>query len=554
MSSGDPCIVIVSHGHRELLLDEFGRYQRDYDVTAATSVAEANELAGERASAKQHVALFVIDVDLPDADALTAADKFRHSLPTARRIVVSHRDRFLDAAVEMRGGVARAQIDAYLLMPQGKRDEEFHTAITETLSEWANTTVKPEVEIVKLIGHRKDPLTRSISDLLSRAGFPHGIHLPTSPDGRDVIDQYRRRYNGDPELPVLYSTIRDILTSPKSTADVATYLSGRVDELPSETVMDVAIVGAGPAGLAAAVYAASEGLLTAVIEAEIVGGQAGTSSMIRNYLGFPRGISGMRLAQRANQQAVRFGANFFNGTRATGIAVTNDSLTLHTTRGDVRARSIVLAPGVDYRRLEVDSVESFVGRGVYYGSAMTAAREMTGQNVIVVGGGNSAGQAALHLARFARHVTILIRRNDLSATMSQYLIDEIALAPRIDVVGNSHIVAGEGDSWLSHVEIADLGGDRHRHEVAGVFLLLGAVAHTDWLPDTVARDAAGFVCTGRDVPAARWDGDLPPTNLATSMPGVFAVGDVRAGSMKRVAAATGEGASVVPLIHAWLAD
>jgi thioredoxin reductase (NADPH) len=320
--------------------------------------------------------------------------------------------------------------------------------------------------------------------------------------------------------------------------------------------MDLCIVGAGPAGLAAAVYGASEGLTTVVVEAEAVGGQAGTSSMIRNYLGFPRGISGMRLAQRARNQAIRFGTRFFTGWEVGGISSEGDPPghhVVHTDGGDVRARAVVIASGVAYRKLRAPGIDDLTGRGVFYGSAMTAAREMEGYDVVVVGGGNSAGQAAIHLARFAKSVTIMVRRAGLEQTMSSYLINEIQWNPRVSVASRCEVAAAGGDGRLEWLDVKDCDTDEvMRRNAEGLFLLLGAEPQCDWLPGAVARDDRGFVLTGRDVPKSLWADGLPPESLETSLPGVFAVGDIRAGSMKRVAAASGEGSSVVPLVHAWL--
>jgi thioredoxin reductase (NADPH) len=278
--------------------------------------------------------------------------------------------------------------------------------------------------------------------------------------------------------------------------------------------------------------------------------------MIRNYLGFPRGISGMRLAQRARNQAIRFGTRFFTGWEVTsfGPCEHGDHHVVRTDGGEIHSRTVVVATGVAYRKLGVESVESLVGQGVAYGSVMSAAREAEGQDVVVVGGGNSAGQAAIHLSRFARSVTILVRRPRLEETMSQYLVGEIAFNGRISVRPCSEIVDGGGvDGRLGWLDVRDTAtGGVERISAEGLFLLLGAEPHCDWLPPEVARDAHGFVLTGRDVPAAEWVDGLPPASLATTVPGVFAVGDVRAGSMKRVAAASGEGASVVPLVHTWL--
>jgi len=351
------------------------------------------------------------------------------------------------------------------------------------------------------------------------------------------------------------------MTAP-TTRDLATALGIDLWGLSDDSRCDLLVVGAGPAGLAAAVYASSEGLTTVVLESEAIGGQAGTSSMIRNYLGFPRGISGMRLAQRARNQAVRFGTDFYSGWPVTSLlpgtpgadGVPTPHL-LCTDGGDVHARAVVISTGVTYRRLGVPAIERLTGLGVNYGSAMTAAREMEGADVIVVGGGNSAGQAAIHLARFARSVTILVRRQTLAETMSRYLVDEIAYNPRITVQNCSEVVdGGPGDDgrlgWVIVRDTTD--GTEERRSARGLFLLIGAAPHCDWLPDEVARDGRGFVLTGRDVPPERWRDGLPPESLETTVRGVFAVGDIRAGSMKRVAAASGEGASVVPLVHAWL--
>ncbi len=338
--------------------------------------------------------------------------------------------------------------------------------------------------------------------------------------------------------------------------DVAISVYGAPTEIDIDRVVDVAIVGGGPAGLAAAVYAASEGLSTIILEAEAIGGQAGTSSMIRNYLGFPRGISGMRLAQRARNQALRFGARFFTGQVVDEMRVgaPGQPHVLCTESGEVRARSVVISSGVAYRKLRVESLDELTGAGVHYGAAMSAAREMEGRDVYVVGGGNSAGQAAVHLARFARSVTIVVRRADLAETMSQYLISEIELNHRISVRPATRVVDGGGEGRLEWLELEHVeSGGRERVEAGGLFLLLGAEPHCEWIPTEVVRDENGFVVTGRDVPKHQWVDGLPPENLATSVPGIYAAGDVRSGSMKRVASASGEGASVVPLVHAYLA-
>jgi thioredoxin reductase (NADPH) len=278
--------------------------------------------------------------------------------------------------------------------------------------------------------------------------------------------------------------------------------------------------------------------------------------MIRNYLGFPRGISGMRLALRARNQAIRFGTRFLTGWEVTGLEPGRDGEphVLHCDDDQVRARTVLLSSGVAYRKLGVPSLEELVGNGVNYGAAMTAGREMEGYDVVVVGGGNSAGQAALHLCRFAQSVTIVVRRPSLEETMSDYLIKEIGYQERIEVLPCTRVVDGGGEGTLEWLTLEDINtGEQTRKGARGLFLLLGAEPRCDWLPSELARDKNSFILTGRDVPREQWLDGLPPANLATTIPGIFAAGDIRSGSMKRVAAASGEGASVVPLVHAFLA-
>jgi thioredoxin reductase (NADPH) len=547
-----PVILLVSEENADYLLDEFGRYARDYDLRTAHSAAESGQEVKSLPSGKQ-LALVVTESVLPDMDVLETFHRLRKYVPTCRRVVAAHWSRFREDAERLRPGLAKGKYDAYLLMPRGQRDEEFHTAICELLSDWNQTVATPLVETIRLVSPTSDGLTLAVRDFLDRIGMPHLVHHPDSVVGREILAKLNDS-GGEQAYPVVEQWNGEPY-SVTSVRDVAISIYGRPDQIDVDSVADLVIVGAGPAGLAASVYAASEGLGTVAIEAEAIGGQAGTSSMIRNYLGFPRGISGMRLAQRARNQAIRFGTQFFTGWPATGLEVGRDGAphVVCTEGGDVRARAVVIASGVSYRKLGVEAIDGMVGSGVNYGAAMTAAREMEGTDVFVVGGGNSAGQAAIHLSRFARSVTILVRRPDLSATMSSYLIGEIEFNPRISVEGCRQVVDGGGDGRLEWIEVEDTtNGRRTRREAGGLFLLLGAIAHCDWVPHEVARDPNGFVLTGRDVPSTAWRDGLPPENLETTVPGIFAVGDIRAGSMKRVASASGEGASVVPLVHSWL--
>ncbi|MEI2715744.1 MAG: FAD-dependent oxidoreductase [Candidatus Nanopelagicales bacterium] len=550
MSESAPAIILVGNSHSARLLEEFGRYANDYDVRWVATATDADVLAQELVGQGRQVALFVAESVLTDAAVTDALDSWRRIVPTARRVVVVHRTRVLADRESLVRDLATNHVDALLLIPQGKRDEEFHSAISDLLSDWGSTVAGPEAEWVQIVATGDEPVTVELRQFLDRSGYPYKVYAPGSFTGRALLALMRSS-----ELPIVKTPVTGTLFVPTSAADLAAEIYGRPDELPEGTVLDLVIVGAGPAGLAAAVYGASEGLRTMAVESDAVGGQAGTSSRIRNYLGFERGISGMRLAQRALSQAMTFGAWFFVGSGAASITVgrSGEPHVVHTERGPVTARAVVIATGMDYRRLEVPDVEALVGQGVYYGSAVSAAREMEGRNVIVVGGGNSAGQSALHLARFAESVTIVVRRPSLEETMSQYLIDEIAANPRVRLRTSAQIVGGGAQDRLRYLDIKDLAtGTVDRHEVDGLFLLLGADPHCGWLPDEIALDDHGFVVTGRDVPVDGWIDGVPPDELATSVPGIFAVGDVRSGSMKRVASAVGEGASVIPMVHRWL--
>ncbi|GAA4809874.1 FAD-dependent oxidoreductase [Nocardioides caeni] len=557
----DPVIVLVSASELPVLEQQFRRYRDDYDVRPAASAAEATAILQRARSAGQPVALLVTDSQLPDENVLQALHDWRSLVPTARRIVAIPISRFAEDTEALRPYLAKGKFDTYLVLPQGRRDEEFHYAVVELLSDWGATVAASEIDSVRIISPAATPLALAVRDFLDRIGFPHRTYPPDSPQGEQARQLYAREHDSELSYPLVHLSSRPFadrpVIAPRSVRELSALMYGRPSDIDCAAVVDLAVVGAGPAGLAAAVYGASEGLNTVVLEQEVIGGQAGTSSMIRNYLGFPRGISGMRLGQRARTQAIRFGARFFTGWPVVELRPGVDGAphTLITEGGKVHARAVIVASGVAYRRLGVEPLEDLVGAGVNYGAAMTAAREMEDRDVYVVGGGNSAGQAAVHLARFARSVTILIRREDLAATMSTYLIDELEWNPRIQVRACTEIIDGGPDEsgqlgWLQLCDVRTR--EEERVPAGGLFLLIGAAPHCDWLGDEVRRDEHGFVLTGRDVPTECWIDGLPPESLTTCVPGVFAAGDIRSGSMKRVAAASGEGASAVSLVHGYL--
>jgi thioredoxin reductase (NADPH) len=546
----DPTIVLVCPSYADELRAPFRRYVAEYDLRIVTDPLAVTAVLEQVRAGGGQVALIVAESRMPDVELAEVFGDWHAVAPTARRLVVAHVQHFLVDGPLLRADLAKGSFDAYLLLPRGVRDEEFHHAVTDLLSDWGSTSVEALVETVRIIAPAPDARTVAIGDYLYRMGMPARLFPPDSPEGREVL----ALVPGEPTFPVVRVLDRAPLQGP-TVRQVAVSIHGRPADIDVDDVVDLAIVGAGPGGLAAAVYGASEGLQTVVLEAEAIGGQAGTSSMIRNYLGFPRGISGMRLAQRARTQALRFGTRFFTGWPVTAIApgADGDPHVLHTGGGSVRARAVVIAQGVTYRRLGVAAVEELVGRGVFYGAALTASRSLEGADAYVVGGGNSAGQAALHLARFADSVTVVIRRSDLSQTMSDYLVGEIMHHPRVQVRAEAEVVDAHGDPDLDSITILDRStGRRTEHPARGLFLLLGADPDCSWLPADIRLDERGFVLTGAGVPASSWVDGAPPAPLATSCPGIFAVGDVRAASMKRVASAAGEGASVVPLVHRWL--
>ncbi|MCW2790369.1 MAG: response regulator [Aeromicrobium sp.] len=542
-----PVILLVAGGwSHDVLVDEFtSRYSRDYDVRVVTDVLTVTDVAAQIIAGGQPIALIGVDFGL-EINAIDVLDVLRNVAPSSRRIVLVKMGSFQRALDELRLALAVGRLDTYLLIPQGPRDEEFHTAIAEYLSEWATSTSTPEVAGVRIVDDGNQLEVAGIRDFLDRMGAPWTRYHPDSPVGREILAEVGE----DAPLPIVSAFSRPPLAGATDRLVASTFYGSPAD-LGEDYVADLLIVGAGPAGLAAAVYGASEGLRTVILESEAVGGQAGTSSMIRNYLGFPRGVSGMRLAFRARLQATRFGARIFTGRSVEGLRV-GDLHEIAYDGGVIRARSVLVACGVDYRRLGVPALEELVGRGVHYGAASSVAREMEGRDVFIVGGGNSAGQAAVHLARFARAVTIIVRRASLEETMSAYLVEEIRTHRAIHVRTGSRIVDGGGDARLQWIDL-ESAGSVERLDADGLFLLLGAEPGCDWLPAEVSRDERGFVLTGRDIPRAAWRDGLPPAPLETAVPGIFAAGDVRAGSMKRVASASGEGAGAVSQVHAHLA-
>lgn len=548
-----PVILLVTHQDRQVIEAEFrARYDRDYAIEVVQTGQDALERAQQLSSSSAQLAMVAAEFNLPDTTAIQLLRHMQVVTPTSRRVALVGMDGFLHHLEELKQATLERDLDTFLGIPRGPRDEEFHTALIELLSEWGWSVARPVISAVDIISDEPTPTTAAIRDMLERMGLPTRLLSLDDEDAQAVLEEA-----GPGAALPLVRTFNGTVIRAATARSVGRQLYGAYDEIPEGEIADVLVIGAGPAGLAAAVYAASEGLSTIVLEEDAIGGQAGSSSMIRNYLGFPRGISGMRLTQRSRVQAGRFGARFYTGRPVSAVepGPCDEPEHHHVVVDDthVCARTVVLATGVAYRRLDIDSVDDWIGLGVHYGAATSMAREMKDKDVYVVGGGNSAGQAAVHMAKFARAVTITIRRESLAATMSDYLIREVDATPNISVLPDTRVVAGHGQGRLTGITLEHMTTGQVRQVPAdGLFCLLGAQPACHWLPESVARDEHGFILTGRDVPQDRWHGGLPPASLETTTPGIFAVGDVRAGSMKRVASAAGEGASVLPLVHAHL--
>ncbi|MGE5287682.1 MAG: FAD-dependent oxidoreductase [Micromonosporaceae bacterium] len=554
-------IVIVGRdpGAREILSRELSkRYGGDYQIVVCGRPAELAARMRDLRPAGLPVALVIGGVGAQDRDGVEVLSTVRAIDPTALRVAaVGWGD--WQSVRSVFDALTLGTVDHWVNRPVQAPAEEFHRSITEFLREWASQR-GGGFEPVQVIGTRWSARSQELRDLFARHRVPAGFYDATSGHGRQVLRDLGLE---SPELPVValrFKAERAALVNP-SNLQIADAFGVMTPISPGE-VFDVAVVGAGPAGLAAAVGASSEGLRTVVVEHEAVGGQAGTSSMIRNYPGFSQGISGALLAQETWRQAWAFGTTFLYMRQAQTLSENDGHYRLRLTDGGVlTARTVIIATGVAYRRLGIPHLEDLQGQGVFYGAAASEAPAMRGRNVFVAGGGNSAGQAALHLAKWAARVTILVRAPSLAASMSDYLIRQIGAAPNVDVSYHVQVAdgtgTGTGSGHLQSLVLQDTAsGARRTVPADALFVLIGAQPRTQWLGEAVARDRWGFILTGPDLPAGtghRWPPGRPPLPLETSLPGVFTAGDVRRGSVKRVASAVGEGAATIPLIHRYLA-
>lgn len=542
-----PMIVVATADatSREVLRGELERrYGHDYRVSCAHDAAAGLAVVSDDPPRPDPPVALVLGCYNPDdREGLWLLERVRARRPATKRAVVVTWGDFASADAVF-DALANGVADLQLIRPEHRRDEEFHAAVTEALEDW-HLARGGGFEAVRIIGEARSARSHELRDMFGRNHIPIGFHDADSPEGRRMLEDLGVDGSRLPVLVLQFTDEPTVLEDPTDLGIAEAF--GIMKALDEDEVFDVVVIGAGPGGLAAAVYAASEGLRTLVAEQQAVGGQAGTSSMIRNYPGFSRGISGAKLAFRAFHQAWTFGAAFRFMRSATRLEVDGDERVVTFSDGSgARARAVIIATGVSYRRLDIPSLDGLLGAGVFYGAAVTEAPSLAGGRVVVVGGGNSAGQAALHLAAYAARVTVLVRGADVAASMSEYLVHQLDRAPNVEVVHRAAVVGGEGDGCLRRLTVRDLDTGEERSEPAdGLFVLIGSQPHTDWLEGTLERDDWGFLVTGAE---ARPGAGM----LETSVPGVLAVGDVRRGSVKRVASAVGEGAVAVQLLHGYL--
>ncbi|HEX6678270.1 MAG TPA: FAD-dependent oxidoreductase [Actinomycetes bacterium] len=527
------------------------RFGADYQVLAERSAAAGLRALERLRDQGLPVAVVIADQWMPHVTGLELLAHSRRLHPSARRLLlIGVWDRSANRAMSQ--AMTLGRLDGWVLKPWEPAEEHLYLPVSEQLTEWIRTTGQPGFVAIRIVGQQWSPRSHEVRDLLDRNAIPYQFHAHDSEAGRQLL---RESGQDGSRLPVLVLFDGRVLVDP-SNAEGAAAIG--IATQPEAGRYDLVVVGAGPAGLSAATYGASERLRTLMLEPEALGGQAGSSSRIRNYLGFPFGVSGRSLGQRASAQAILFGAELAYA-RAAGLhEAGHDRVVTLAGGGQAVGRTVLVATGAAYRRLQAPGVDELLGAGVFYGAAVSEAPAMAGSRVFVVGAGNSAGQAALHLARYAERVTVLVRGGALGRTMSDYLVKELQANDAIAVRLGTQVVAAHGSGRLERLALHDTSTDvTETVPAAALFILIGAQPHTEWLAGTLELDEHGFVLTGGDVPrqgraGPGWPLDRPPLALETSMPGVFAAGDVRHRSTKRVASAVGEGSIAVQLAHDYL--
>jgi thioredoxin reductase (NADPH) len=535
---------------RSLARDLRQHYGEDYRIRRAESGSAALDALKELKLRDEQVALLLADQRMPEMTGVEFLEQARQFYPKARRVLLTA---YADTQAAI-AAINRADVHYYLLKPWDPPQEKLYPVLDDLLEDWKMLDRLKSDDRIRVVGHRWSAPSHELKDFLTRNQLPfRWLELERDAEAGRLL----AANDADAEhLPLVITESGQALQAP-STMEVADALG--LSSTPSLPFYDLIVIGGGPAGLGAAVYGASEGLRTVLVEREAIGGQAGQSSRIENYLGFPSGIRGGDLAWRASTQAQRFGAEMLLASEVASLNVCGPSRVVRLSNGrELGAHSVLLTTGVAYRRLVAPGVDELTGRGVYYGAATTEAQSCRDEDVFIVGGANSAGQAAVFFANTARSVTLIVRGQGLERSMSQYLIQQIAELPNVHVRTCAEVVGATGGDHLEGLRIADLETGREEEvEASWLFVFIGAAPCTDWLGKDVLRDEHGFVLTGPDLITegqlpTDWPLERQPYYLETSVPGVFAAGDVRGESVKRVASAVGEGAMAVTLVHRYL--
>ncbi|HEY8781913.1 MAG TPA: FAD-dependent oxidoreductase [Mucilaginibacter sp.] len=526
-------------------------YGKEYKILSTSSANEALESLTDLKNSSDVVAMFVCDQRMPEMEGVDFLEKAIKLYPKAKRILLTaYSD--TEAAIK---AINDVQLDYYLMKPWDPPEEKLYPVLNDLLDDWQNDYI-PEFKGIKLVGYQFSPQSHTVKDYLASNLIPYRwMDIEKNPDAKDVLEL--NQINLD-QLPLIVFDDGTFLAKPTIRA-----IAEKIGVNPQITneIYDVVIVGAGPAGLAAAVYGASEGLKTLLIERKAPGGQAGSSSRIENYLGFPAGLSGADLTRRAISQAMRLGAEFLSPEAVKDIKQKDGYKTIILDDGpEIISRTVVITTGVDYRKLEVKGIENFTGAGIYYGAAMTEASACKDKDVYIIGGGNSAGQGAVYLSKFAKNVYIIIRKDSLSYTMSAYLIQQIENISNIHVLPDTEITEASGDNCLEQLTLINVKTkELETKNASALYIFIGAKPYTDWIKLNILRDDKGFIETGRELRrydnfAKIWKMNRDPFLLETSCSGIFAAGDVRSGAMNRVASAVGEGSMAISFVHKYLAE
>jgi thioredoxin reductase (NADPH) len=521
------------------------RYGEGNRIVRAESGEQALDALKQMKLRGDQVAVIVADYRMPGLTGIEFLEQAMDIYPYARRVLLTA---YADTSAAI-DAINVVDLDHYLLKPWDPPEEKLYPVIDDLLASWKRDDRKP-VKEAKLVGHRWSAPSAHLRDFLARNQVPYRWYASDSAEGERLLEAAGADGH---DLPVLITAEGEPLIAPTQ-GEVAAKVN--LSTIPEHDFYDLIVIGGGPAGLGAAVYGASEGLRTVLVEKFATGGQAGQSSRIENYLGFPNGVSGGQLTDRARRQAEKFGAELLTTREVTALEVNGAARTIRLSDGgEIGAKAIILATGVSYRQLPAPGCQEMTGAGVYYGAALTEAEGCKDQDVYVVGGANSAGQAAVYLARFAKSVTMLVRAPGLEASMSYYLIQQIKGIPNISIRVCTEVAEVHGDDHLERLTLRDLArGTTEIVDAGQLFIFIGAAPRTSWLDGVVARDAHGFVLAGPDVDQEKtdWSLERPPYHLESSVPGVFVAGDVRFESAKRVASAVGEGAMAVMFVHSYL--